>query len=289
MSNTFIKTAQAYLTKQFGANYVSATIKGTSGVQDAHEAIRPTDISLTPEKAQAKFGFDGIVLKLYRLIYNRTAKALMTQPVRATRQYILSNNGHTFKMSSSKVVFDGYLKVVGYAKSKELPFYKQGEAILVEKYLKEEKETKPPARFNEGSLIEKLDEIKVGRPSTFATTIKKIKDREYVDKEGQTIKPTEFGKIVMDKLITHFPEIINETYTATIEQELDDIAEDTRDYKKTMLDFYNKFDSTIEVASQTMQITRLLPVPVGEDCPEDGGVLIYKRSRVGDKFIACGN
>ncbi len=290
MSAGFVKQAQAYITKEFGAEYVSSEIKGVAGDQDAHEAIRPTNITMTPSKAKGIFSLKPAEFKVYQLIYNRTMQALMVQPEREILRYELVNGDNRFKMSASKVIFDGYLKVTGYSNDNELPVYKKGEVVNVQEYTKEEKATQPPARYNEGSIIEKMDNIGVGRPSTFAATVNKIKEREYVEKEGRALKPTSFGKVVSEKLTTHFKKIINEDYTAQVETELDKIAEGNRDYKELMQEFWDKFNEQIDNANNTMEHTKLLAIPASEEpCPEDGGQLIFKRSRKGDKFIACAN
>ncbi|MCP4336903.1 MAG: type I DNA topoisomerase [Mycoplasma sp.] len=290
MSDTFVKKSKIYLEKKYSKEYVSDNIKGVAGAQDAHEAIRPTDISLTPEKAKSLFKLKTLEFKVYNLIYTRTIQSLMTQPIREIIRYELLDGNNQFKMSSSKVIFDGYLKATGYDPSKELPKFKKGEVINVIDYINEEKATKPPARYNEGSIIEQMDNIGVGRPSTFSATVNKIKERGYVEKEGRALKPTEFGKIVNFKLINHFPEVINETYTAEVEKELDKIADGNHKLKATMQSFWDKFNKTIDKAEQTMEHTKLLALPASEEpCPEDGGILIFKRSRKGQKFIACKN
>ncbi|CAM9132929.1 type I DNA topoisomerase [Mycoplasma todarodis] len=290
MSATFVKQAQAYIAKEFGAEYVSSEVKGVAGDQDAHEAIRPTNIAMTPSKAKGIFSLKPAEFKVYQVIYNRTMQALMVQPEREILRYELVNGEHRFKMSASKVVFDGYLKVTGYSNDNELPVYEKGEIVNVQEYVKEAKATQPPARYNEGSIIEKMDNIGVGRPSTFAATVNKIKEREYVEKEGRALKPTDFGKVVSEKLTTHFQKIINEDYTAKVESDLDKIADGDTDYKELMQEFWDKFNDQIESAQDTMEHTKLIPIPAStEPCPEDGGQLIFKRSRKGDKFIACAN
>ncbi|TCG10882.1 type I DNA topoisomerase [Mycoplasma marinum] len=290
MSDTFVKQAKQYIADTFGKEYVATDIKGVAGDQDAHEAIRPTNLELTPEKAKGIFTLKPAEFKVYQVIYNRTMQALMVQPEREILRYELVNGDHRFKMSASKVIFDGYFKVTGYKNDNELPVYKEGEVVNVAEYIKEAKATQPPARYNEGSIIEKMDEIGVGRPSTFAATVNKIKEREYVEKEGRALKPTDFGKVVNGKLTSHFKGIINEDYTAKVEKELDFIAEGQTKYKIVMQDFWDKFNEQIELAQDNMEHTKLIPISASEEpCPDDGGQLIFKRSRKGDKFIACAN
>ena len=289
LSLPFLVGAQSYIKSMFGPEYVSKTIKGIAGDQDAHEAIRPTDIGLTPEKANAKYSLSSSENKIYSLIYYTTMQAIMTVPKREILRYNLMNSGHLFKLSSSKVIFDGYLKLKGYENSRELPKYEKGQMIDVKEYINTAHETKPPARYNDGSLIQKLDEIKVGRPSTFATTISKIVDRQFVEKEGKALKATEFGEKVIIKLIEGFPNEITEGYTASVEADLDLIAEGKLDYKFTMEQFWNRFNASYKTAELTLEKTILMPKFVGENCPEDKGELIFKNSRSGEEFIGCNN
>ncbi len=289
LSLPFLLGAQSYIEKTFGPEYVSKTIKGIAGDQDAHEAIRPTDIGLTPQKASAKYSLSSSENKIYSLIYYTTMQAIMTVPKREILRYNLQNSGHMFKLSSSKVIFDGYLRLKGYENSKELPKYEKGQMIDVKEYINIANETKPPARYNDGSLIQKLDEIKVGRPSTFAATISKIVDRQFVEKEGKALRATEFGEQVIIKLIDGFPNEITEGYTARVEADLDLIAEGKIDYKFTMEQFWNRFNESYKSAELTLEKTILIPKLVGEICPEDKGQLIYKNSRKGEEFIGCNN
>lgn len=289
LSLPFLKGAQGYIKTTFGPEYVSDTIKGIAGDQDAHEAIRPTDISLTPQKASQRYSLSSSESKIYSLIYYTTMQAIMTVPKREILRYNLKNSGHFFKLSASKVIFDGYLKLKGYTNDKELPKYKKGEEINVKEYINNPHETKPPSRYNDGSLIQKLDEIKVGRPSTFATTVNKIVDRQFVIKEGKALIATEFGEQVITKLIEGFPNEITEGYTARVEADLDLIAEGEINYKFTMQQFWDRFNESYKTAELTLEKTILIPKLVGELCPEDEGQLIYKNSRKGEEFIGCNN
>lgn len=290
LSESFIVKAREYIKNKFGFNYVANDIKGFSGDQDAHEAIRPTDISLTPEIAKQRYNLNSYEFKVYSIIWTNTMKALMTVPTREIIRYELENNGYNFKLSSSKVVFDGYLVLSEFEKDKELPKYNVGDLINVTKYEAVDHETKPPARYTDGSLIEKLDEIKVGRPSTFASTVEKILDRKFVEKEGNHLKSTEFGELVLKKLIEGFPNEITEGYTARVEADLDLIAEGQIDYKHLMQTFWERFDKSFQTAELTIEKTVLLDRFVGENCPECQSPLVYKNSRKTKKeFISCSN
>ncbi|UVD81441.1 type I DNA topoisomerase [Mycoplasma iguanae] len=289
LSETFIAQAKAYVAKKFGEEYVSKSIKGFAGDQNAHEAIRPTDITLTPEDAAKHFPMSATELKVYTLIYNNTIQAVMEPPVKEFLHYKLNNNGHEFRMHYSKVIFDGYYIFTGNdSKNEELPVHKVGDEITVKQYVSEGHETKPPARYNDGSLIEALDEIKVGRPSTFSSTVKIIKDRAYAELEGRALKPTEFGRLVLDILITNFPTIINEKYTSQLESELDQISEGEINYKNVMDNFWDKFNKSIEDSLDKIE-KKVIPLEsVGEICPEDGSELVYRHNKKnGQRFIAC--
>ena len=288
LSETFLVKARAFIKNKYGEQYVANDIKGFSGDQDAHEAIRPTDISLDPEQAAKKYQLSSYEYKVYSIIWYTTMKAIMTVPVREILRYELENNNHKFKLSSSKVIFDGYLVLSQKDLEKELPKFNINDLVDVQEYLTLDHETKPPAHYTDGSLIEKLDEIKVGRPSTFATTVEKILDRKFVVKEGNSLKSTEFGEVVITKLIEGFPNEITEGYTARVEADLDLIAEGQIDYKHLMQSFWERFDNSFKTAESTLERTVLLDRFVGENCPECGNPLIYKTSKKNkEEFISC--
>ena len=289
LSIPFLKSAQAFIKVVYGPEYISPTVKGIAGDQDAHEAIRPTNIALTPKEAIQKYSLSTSEAKIYSLIYYTTMQAIMTVPKREILRYNLKNSGHFFKLSASKVIFDGYLKLKGYTNDKELPKYIKGEKINVKEYVATPHETKPPARYNDGSLIQKLDEIKVGRPSTFSTTVSKIVDRKFVEKDGKMLIATEFGEQVIAKLIEGFPNEITEGYTAHVEADLDLIAKGEVDYKFVMKQFWDRFNDAYKTAELTLEKTILIPKLVGELCPYDQGQLVFKNSRKNEEFIGCNN
>lgn len=290
LSENFLIKARKYVQEKYGKEYVANDIKGFKGDQDAHEAIRPTDIKLTPEDAKKQYNLSPQELKVYTIIWTTTMRAIMTPPTREILRYELENNHHQFKLSSSKIIFDGYLVFSQNEIKKELPKYKINDKVAVQQYLSHDHETKPPARYTDGSLIEKLDEIKVGRPSTFGTTIEKILDRKFVVKEGSSLKATDFGEAVIDKLINGFPNEITEDYTARVEADLDLIANGEIDYKHLMQSFWDRFDSSLKTAESTLEKTILLNRFVGEDCPKCNTPLIYKSSKKSkQEFISCAN
>ncbi|WP_027334725.1 type I DNA topoisomerase [Mycoplasmopsis felifaucium] len=289
LSQNFINAAHKYIENKFGKEYVLAEIKGFKGDQDAHEAIRPTDITLLPEEAKAKYDLNNYDYQIYKLIYEHTLQCLMTPPVRKAKTYTFKKNTLAFKWTASSIVFDGYYIVKGEKEETTDPNYSENQEIDVQEFNIGNHQTKPPARYSEGALIEKLDEIKVGRPSTFASTVKIILQREYVINENGALHPTEFGKLVLSKLLLGFPDIINEGYTAKVEEELDMIAQNKIAVEPVMTDFYNKFTSNYEKASETVEHTLIEPEKLNENCPDDSGELLIRKNRYGDKFIACNN
>lgn len=296
ISESFIQKAKKYIAEKFGNEYVANDVKGFSGEQDAHEAIRPTNIELTPDFAKINYSLNEIDAYIYTLIYNRTISAIMATPIRETHHYDLLNktatNEYYFKTSYSKLLFDGYYKVLGYPEMPSLiPNYQIGDYLDVNEYIRLDKQTQPPARYNDGSLIKKLDDIKVGRPSTFASTVSVIKKRLFVEThDDKTLHPTEFGKTVLEKLINGFPKTINEEYTAQVEEVLDEISDGKQDYKKLLQDFWDKFNVNYEWATETIEISILPQELVNEKCPNCGSDLIYRYTKLKkQKFIGCSN
>ncbi|AXE60731.1 type I DNA topoisomerase [[Mycoplasma] phocae] len=290
LSETFIQKAKDYIKNKFGEEYVADEIKGFKGEQDAHEAIRPTDINLTPKDATLQFGLSDVDSYIYKIIYEKTIMALMNPPIRKIYQYELKNNDYFFKMSYTQVIFNGYYAITGFEDPKPLPKYEVGDKLGVDEFVKLDKKTTPPARYTEGSLIKTLDDIKVGRPSTFASTINLIKKRLFVEVQNGSLHPTEFGKIVLDKLINGFPKTINEEYTAEVEADLDMISEGKEDYKILMEDFWNKFNNHLYDVSQTIEITVLPSEFLDEKCPLCNSNLVYRYTKIKrSKFIGCTN
>ncbi|TPR54105.1 type I DNA topoisomerase [Metamycoplasma neophronis] len=290
MSDSFVQKAKEYIANKFGPQYVAHEIKGFSGEQDAHEAIRPTDIYLTPEKATREHNLNDVDSYIYKLIYDKTIMAIMATPKREIHQYELKNNEYYFRMSYSNVIFDGYYVISGYENAKPLPKYNIGDRLHVENFFKADKETNPPARYNEGSLIKTLDDIKVGRPSTFASTVNIIKNRMFVESKNGTLYPTDFGTVVLEKLVNGFPKTMNEEYTAEVEQDLDLVSEGKENYKLLMQSFWEKFNENLDDASQTIEITVLPQEKLDELCPQCGSELVYRYTKAKhQKFIGCSN
>jgi len=289
LSASFVKKAKEYIEKEFGKEYVATDVKGTAGSQDAHESIRPTNINCLPSVVDA-MEISSAEKKVYRLIWNNTIQALMTVPKKEMLRYNLEEGKNKYKMTSSKVIFEGYFKAIGYKAEKELPKFEIGQTVKVAEYIVEDKETQPPARYNDGSLIEKLDELGVGRPSTFATTVSILVDRAYADKQGKALVPTEFGFIVNEKLQEAFAQIINEEYTAGMEEDLDKIAEGHLDYKILLDKFWKDFQGELETATMTLEISKIKPPLANKKCPACGADLVIRRNkRDGSRFFGCSN
>ncbi len=291
LSADFVKEAQEFIKSSYGLEYVANEIKGEAGAQDAHEAIRPTNLNLTPTMALEQFALNNVEYKVYDLIYTHTMQVLMKVPRRQILRYeLVDKNANNFKMSFSKIMFDGYLKVLNEKQSQDFPQFFEGQKIIVNQYLKNQHFTKPPARFNDGSLIETLDNIGVGRPSTFATTVNILKDREYVTVENRSLFATAFGQTVYEKLMRGFKKIMNEGYTAEIENHLDEIAEGKYDRKKLLDNFWENFTNDYSNATTDLDVTQLHPLLANKKCPKCNGELIVKRNKItNDRFFACAN
>ncbi|WP_084273314.1 type I DNA topoisomerase [Mycoplasmopsis iners] len=293
LSLSFIEEARKYIKNKYGENYILEEIKGVAGDQDAHEAIRPTNIHLTPNEAKQKYQLSDNEYKIYKLIYEHTLRALIKAPIRSSKSYTLEKNELLFKLTTSKVIFDGYYIIKDendneHSDLNQDPNFEIGQSVTVKEFNITNHFTLPPARYSEGSLIEALDNIKVGRPSTFASTVKIVLDREYAINQNGSLHPTEFGKTVLNKLIEGFPKIINEGYTAEVEEQLDLIAEDKIGIKLVMDSFYEKFTESFISAEENLERTTFTTVIEGDKCPNDGGQLVLKSGKFG-KFIGCEN
>ena len=289
LSDNFIKETYAYISKNYGKEYVGYVkkAKAKENVQDAHEGIRPTNIRRTPESIKEYLTPDEY--KLYSLIYARTLASLMADAKTNVTTIILDNNNYNFKSTGTVITFKGYLKV--YEKYEEandtiLPDLKKNEVLETSDITLTEHFTKPKSRYTEAKLIKELEELGIGRPSTYATIMSNIRDRGYVIVEDKKFKPTEIGILVTDKLQEFFSNIINVKYTANMETELDEIAEGELDNLKVLKDFYDVFDATLQEAFHKMERTG--PKEVGEECPECHSPLVVRKGKYGE-FVACSN
>ena len=289
MIDEFIKSTYAYIKENYGENYIGyvKTTKKTENVQDAHEAIRPTSINRRPEEIKEYLSNDEY--KLYHLIYYRALASLMKDAKVEATSVTLWNNDYRFKTTGQILIFDGYLKVYAKyedSKDKILPVLIEGNKILSERIEYSEHETKPPARYTESKLIKEMEELGIGRPSTYAKTIDTLKERVYVKIEDKKFIPTEVGIEITDKLQEFFKDIINVKYTKEMEDDLDKIAEGNLVWYNLLDRFYNDFEPKVEIAFKEME--KKAPVETGELCPKCNSPLVIKQSKYG-KFVACSN
>lgn len=291
VSDSFVKETFGYIKGKFGENYIGYVKKGkkSENIQDAHEGIRPTSINRTPESVKAYLSNDEY--KLYKLIYARALASLMADAKTLATTVILENNGYTFKATGSVLTFDGYLKVYSEYEDSEdvilpdLKNYKSG-CITADDITKTQHFTKPAPRYTESSLIKEMESLGIGRPSTYATIVGTIKDRGYVVLKDKKFEPTEIGIETTDKLQEFFSGIVNVEYTANMEHDLDEIAEDKMDYKKVLHEFYDEFEPLVEKAFHEME--KKNPEETGEVCPECGSPLVIRKGKFGE-FVACSN
>ncbi len=291
LSDEFIKSTYDFIKENYGSEYVGYVKKSnkTENVQDAHEAIRPTSINRVPENIKEYLTNDEY--KLYRLIYYRALASLMIDAKVEATTVILDNNNYGFKTSGQVLIFDGYLKVYDDYEASEdkiLPDFKSynSNVITANSIEYTSHTTKPPARYTESKLIKEMEELGIGRPSTYAKTIDTIEERNYVNVVDKKFVPTEVGIETTDKLQEFFKDIINVEYTKNMEDDLDKIAEGDLEWNKLLDLFYKQFEPKVEVAFKDME--KKAPEETGELCPNCNSTLVIKQSRYG-KFIACSN
>ena len=291
LSDEFIKDTYGHIKDNYGSEYVGYVKKSnkTENVQDAHEAIRPTNINNNPEKIKEYLTNDEY--KLYSLIYYRALASLMKDAKVEATTVILDNNNYQFKVNGQILIFDGYLKVYSKyedSEDKVLPDFSNYKSnVLVANTIEYTSHTtKPPARYTESKLIKEMEELGIGRPSTYAKTIDTIEERGYVKVIDKKFIPTEVGIETTDKLQEFFKDIINVEYTKNMEDDLDKIAEGNMEWNKLLSIFYQEFEPKVEVAFKNME--KKAPEETGELCPNCGSPLVIKQSKYG-KFTACSN
>ncbi|MBQ6498139.1 MAG: type I DNA topoisomerase [Bacilli bacterium] len=289
LSDDFIKPAMKYIEEKYGKKYVGYVKKGKkkNNVQDAHEAIRPTSVLREPLKVKQYLSNDEF--KLYSLIYKRTLASLMADATVNQTTIIFDNNDYKFKTTGSILIFDGYLKVYSDYESNEdkiLPEIGDNEVAITNNVESTQHFTKPPARYSEASLIKKLEELGIGRPSTYATIIDTIKSHDYVVLEEKKFKPTSIGIETTDKLQEFFSDLINNDYTRDMEDDLDKIADGNLVWNKVLDEFYKLFEPRVKKAFADME--KKAPEETGEKCPNCGNPLVVRNGKFGE-FIACSN
>ncbi len=283
-----VDEAREFIQNNFGKSYLPSKPKTytskAKGAQEAHEAIRPTMTEFTPELAAKYLSADE--LKLYRLIYNRFLASQMTEAEFETQTILFSGERSTFKATGRKLIFDGFYRVTGYSeKDRLLPELKEDQSVALTKIEAQQHFTEPPARYNEASLIKKLESLGIGRPSTYAPTITILQNRKYIEIEKRRIHPTQIAFTVIELLEKHFPEIVDSNFTARMEETLDKIAEGKDNWQKVLWEFYEPFIEKIAEGKKNIPSQKIAE-PIGEKCPECGSELLKRKGRYGE-FIAC--
>nr|WP_314069179.1 type I DNA topoisomerase [uncultured Campylobacter sp.] len=285
-----IAAARELIEQRFGEKYLpkSPNLYATKskGAQEAHEAIRPTDLKLTPELAQKILPRDEY--RLYALIYNRFVASQMSPSVSQIQTIIVRGEAGAFKISGRKVEFDGFYKAYGdLDKDKILPSLSAGDAMSLQSLSSQQHFTEPPARYSEASLIKKLESLGIGRPSTYAPTISLLTARNYVNIEQKHLVPSEIAFKITEMLEQNFKNIVDSEFTSKMEEKLDEIAENKADWQQILADFYYPFMDEI-AKGKTSIASQKLAEKIGEACPNCGGELLKRQGRFGE-FIACSN
>ena len=285
-----IAAARELIEQRFGEKYLpkSPNLYATKskGAQEAHEAIRPTDLKLTPELAQKILPRDEY--RLYALIYSRFIASQMSPSVSQIQTIIVRGEAGAFKISGRKVEFDGFYKAYGdLDKDKILPSLSAGDAMSLQSLSSQQHFTEPPARYSEASLIKKLENLGIGRPSTYAPTISLLTARNYVNIEQKHLVPSEIAFKITEMLEQNFKNIVDSEFTSKMEEKLDDIAENKADWQQILADFYYPFMDEI-AKGKTSIASQKLAEKIGEACPNCGGELLKRQGRFGE-FIACSN
>ena len=291
LSDEFVSSAKKYITEKYGEKYYKGTKKAPKGknIQDAHEAIRPTNIARTPESVKKYLAADEY--KIYSLIYNRAIASLMSDAILEDTKVDIENQGYIFNLTGEITLFDGFLTI--YEESSlvdeeenldHLPELSVGEYLPFQEISKEQKFTSPPYRYTEARLIRKMEELGIGRPSTYALTMETLRARAYVAMEKKTFVPTAQGRLTTEQLELFFSSIINVKYTADMENTLDKIAEGNAIWYEELRKFYDVFAPLIENARDNM--VKIYPKITDEFCPECGLPLFIRRGPFGE-FTAC--
>lgn len=286
-------SAREYIVNTYGEQYypkTPRTFKTRQGAQDAHEAIRPTDINLTPDVVKASLNHDQY--RLYKLIWERFTASQMASVIQHVRSIEIEAAGYLFRASDTKKVFDGFSRLYRYSEDAEetaaFPDVKEGDVLDFKELTSEQKFTLPPSRYTEASLIKTLEENGIGRPSTFAPIVGTIIERDYVEREGKTLKPTSLGIVTTDLMIENFSNIVDSAFTAEMEKQLDSVEDGEKTCVDVLQNFYGEFAEALEKAEANTQ-RRRVETPVEESdvvCELCGRKMVYKVSRFG-RFLAC--
>ena len=296
LSEEAIAAAKGFIEHRYGREYYppqARHYKSKGNAQDAHEAIRPSDVNLVPE--DIKKDLTSEQFRLYKLIWSRFLACQMASAVYDSVSIEAQSAGYTFRASHSELKFSGFTAVYEEGRDDEeeapqspLPDLREGESLELKGTRKEQHFTQPPARYSEATLIRALEEKGIGRPSTYAPTISTILNREYVVKEGRALRPTPLGEVVTGLMKDKFQDIVDPTFTAQMEEELDKVEEGSLDWKRVLSKFYEDFESELHKAEQELDGERIkVPDEVSEEiCPQCGRNLVIKSGRFG-RFLAC--
>ncbi len=297
ISEEAVAAAKTFILGRYGKDYYPKTArhyKAKAGAQDAHEAIRPSDVNLTPE--QIKGDLTGEQYRLYRLIWSRFLASQMTNAVYDSVSVEIAAGGHEFRASASSLKFSGYAAV--YEESRDddgkeekedaLPPLTEGQSLTLQKFEPLQHFTQPPARYTDATLIRAMEQNGIGRPSTYAPTVSTILDREYVIKDGKYLRPTPLGEVVTGLMEERFPDIVDMKFTARMEQKLDTVEEGKTPWKDVIRDFYGDFERDLKNAEEALEGVRLkVPDEVSEEkCDVCGRNMVIKSGRFG-RFLAC--
>lgn len=293
IANEAIDDVRNYIKNNFDVKYLPSKpnyFKTKKNSQDAHEAIRPVSMSFTPESVKNSLTNDQY--KLYKLIFDRFVACQMSSAKYATINVsICANDKYIFKASSSKRVFDGFMTVYASDKEEEikatLPELNVGDELTWISFENQQFFTQPPLRYNEASLVKEMEIKGIGRPSTYAPTVSTILDRDYIERDKKTLKPTNLGVCVTDMMAENFPDIVDLKFTASMEEKLDDVENGDKDWVKVISDFYGPFKKTLDKASQIERV-KVPVVETEEICPNCGSKMVIRSGRFG-KFLACPN
>lgn len=286
--------AKSYIKSEYGEAYLTKAVsKGKQGDQDAHEAIRPTSTLRTPAEMKPFLTRDQY--RLYKLIWERFVASQMAPAILDTVAVDLTQNDVKFRANGQTIKFKGFMTLYVEAnddkdkeKDNRLPELEVGDVAIATKVDPAQHFTQPPPRYTEARLVKTLEELKIGRPSTYAPTIDTIQKRNYVKSENKRFVPTELGEIVHEQVKDYFPEIIDVDFTVNMETLLDKIADGEMEWKKVVSDFYNSFKQDVERAESEMEKIEIKDEPAGEDCEKCGSPMVIKMGRYG-KFMACSN
>jgi len=292
LSDKFLTEAKDYIQKEFGNQYLPDKPRSyqtkSKVAQEAHEAIRPTDVTMTHDKLDGTGEINRDHHRLYELIWKRAVASQMHEAIfDSTTIAIVSSNGYQFEAQGSVIKFDGFLCILGRDTDEVvIPAVAVGDVVVLSQTVPEQHFTNPPPRYTEASLVKALEEKDIGRPSTYAPIISTIQERQYVTKEDKKLLPTELGNSVTDFLVQYFPDILDLPFTAKLENDLDAIANGDKKWQPVIADFYGPFEKELAKSYDTAEKVKVAVEELDETCPDCGNPLVARMGRYG-KFVAC--